>query len=104
MSLQEESDGRTMDQGTLLQVCRLLLLLLLVPQDRAGARQTVPVLWMMPAGSGPGNSSEAVAAAVGRALQDLQRQPGPLGNYQIQLQPLYSKVGSGSAPAPGSSS
>lgn len=78
----------------------LLLLLLLLQQEASslalGApRHPVPVLWVRPAcsGPGPGNSSE-VAPAVLQALQDLQRQPPPLGNYEIQLQELYMQVGS----------
>lgn len=77
-----------------------LLLLLLLQWEASslalGAlRHPVPVLWMMPAssGPGPGNSTE-VAPAVLQALQDLQRQPPPLGNYEIQLQELHTQVGS----------
>lgn len=79
------------------------LLLLLLLQWGASSlvlgalRHPVPVLWMMPASSGPGpeNATEVVEPAVLRALQDLQRQPPPLGSYEIQLQPLYAQVGSG---------
>lgn len=63
-----------------------------------GLRHPVPVLWMMPVSSGPDpeNMTNVVAPAVQQALKDLQRQPPPLGNYEIQLQLLYSQVGSGS--------
>lgn len=60
-------------------------------------RHPVAVLWMMSASSGPGpeNTTQVVAPAVLQALQDLRRQPPPLGNYELQLHPLYAQVGSG---------
>lgn len=85
----------------LLQLCRLLLLQWGASSLVLGAvRHPVPVLWMMPASSGPGaeNTTAVVVPAVLQALQDLQRQPPPLGTYEIQLQPLYTQVGSGERP------
>lgn len=95
-SKQTAGELQTME---LLQLCTLLLLL----QREASSlvlgalRHPVPVLWMMPASSGPGpeNTTAVVAPAVLQALQDLQRQPPPLGNYQFQLQPLHVQVGCG---------
>lgn len=81
----------------LLQLCSLLLLLLHWEASSlvlGAVRHPVPVLWMVPAGSGPGpeNTTEAVVV---QALQDLRRQPPPLGSYELQLQPLHTQVGSG---------
>lgn len=61
----------------------------------AQVRHPLPVLWMMPISSGSGreNLTAGVDPAVRLALQDLQRQPPPLGNYEIQLQLLDSQVG-----------
>lgn len=72
----------------------------------ARVRHPVPVLWMMPVSSGPGqeNVTAAVAPAVRLALRDLQREPPPLGNYELQLQLLDSQVGSTSSVSWGSSS
>lgn len=74
----------------LLEACGLVL---------AAPPQPVPVLWMMPAAAGPGaeNASAVVAPVVVQALQDLRRQPPPLGSYQMQLRPLQVQVGPGPA-------
>lgn len=76
----------------------LLLLLFLVPVlTQVQVRHPVPVLWMMPLSSGPPwkNVTAMVAPAVQLALQDLQRAPAPLGNYELQLQLLDSQVQTG---------
>ncbi|XP_026173081.1 gamma-aminobutyric acid type B receptor subunit 2-like [Mastacembelus armatus] len=59
----------------------------------AQVRHPLPVLWMMPfsSGSGRDNLTAAVAPAVQLALQDLKKQPPPLGNYELQLQLLDSQ-------------
>ncbi|XP_074510394.1 gamma-aminobutyric acid type B receptor subunit 2-like [Sebastes fasciatus] len=74
--------------STLLLVCCLL-----VGPVPAQVRHPLPVLWMMPVSSGSGgeNLTATVAPAVQLALQDLKRQPAPLGNYEIQLQLLDSQ-------------
>ncbi|XP_023820301.2 gamma-aminobutyric acid type B receptor subunit 2-like isoform X4 [Oryzias latipes] len=56
----------------------------------ARVRHPLPVLWMMPldSGAGGGNRTAGIVSAVRLALQDLKKQPAPLGSYQIQLQPL----------------
>nr|XP_046254485.1 gamma-aminobutyric acid type B receptor subunit 2-like isoform X2 [Scatophagus argus] len=71
----------------------LLLCWLVVVPVVARVRHPVPVLWMMPVGSGSGmdNLTAAVAPAIRLALQDLQRRPSPLGNYEVQLQLLDSQ-------------
>ncbi|KAI3360890.1 hypothetical protein L3Q82_012903, partial [Scortum barcoo] len=71
-----------------------LLLLCWLSVGSAQLRHPLPVLWMMPGSSGPGgdNLTAAVAPAVRLALRDLQRQPPPLGNYEVQLQLLDSQV------------
>lgn len=58
-------------------------------------RHPLPVLWMMPVSSGSGreNLTAAVIPAIMLALQDLKKQPPPLGSYEIQLQLLDSQVG-----------
>lgn len=97
--LQEEADHRNMDHRKLLHLFRLLLVYWQASSlVLCGVRHPVPVLWMMPVSSGPDaeNMTDAVAPAVRQALKDLQRQPPPLGNYEIQLQLLYAQVGSGS--------
>lgn len=77
------------------EVFRLLLCWLVVGPLLAQVRHPLTVLWMMPVscGSGRENVTAAVAPAVRLALQDLQKQPPPLGNYEIQLQLLDSQVG-----------
>lgn len=86
-----------MERRGRVEVFRLLLLLCWLPVGPvlAQVRHPVPVLWMMPVSSRSGreNLTAAVAPAVRLALQDLQRQPPPLGNYEIQLQLLDSQVG-----------
>ncbi|XP_068426735.1 gamma-aminobutyric acid type B receptor subunit 2-like [Clinocottus analis] len=68
------------------EVLRLLLICgLLVDLVPAQVRHPLPVLWMMPGGD------RLLAPAVQLALQDLKRQPAPLGNYEIQLQLLDSQ-------------
>lgn len=77
-------------------VFRLLLLCWMVGGPVLGqARHPLPVLWMMPVSSGAGreNLTAAVLLAIRMALQDLKKQPPPLGNYEIQLQLLDSQVG-----------
>lgn len=99
ISLQEEADHRNMGHRKLLQLFRLLLVSWQASSlVLCGVRHPVPVLWMMPVSSGPDseNMTDVMAAAVRQALKDLQRQPPPLGNYEIQLQLLYSQVSSGS--------
>ncbi|XP_013877646.1 gamma-aminobutyric acid type B receptor subunit 2 [Austrofundulus limnaeus] len=68
----------------------LLLVWLIVAPVLTRVRHPVPVLWMMPTGSGSGreNLTAGLVPAVRLALQDLQDQPEPLGNYEIQLQLL----------------
>ncbi|XP_073340806.1 gamma-aminobutyric acid type B receptor subunit 2-like [Pagrus major] len=83
-----------MERRGRLEAFRLLLLCwMVVGPVPAQVRHPLPVLWMMPvsSGSGRGNLTAALAPAVRLALQDLQRQPPPLGNYEIQLQLLDSK-------------
>lgn len=74
----------------LLQLCWLVFGSVL-----AQVRHPLPVLWMMPVSSGSGreNLTAAVIPAVRLALQDLKKQPPPVGNYEIQLQLLDSQVG-----------
>lgn len=89
-----------MERRGRVEAFRLLLLCwMLVGPVPAQLRHPLPVLWMMPFSSGSwsgrGNLTAAVAPAVRLALQDLQRQPPPLGNYEIQLQLLDSQVGVG---------
>ncbi|XP_062279192.1 LOW QUALITY PROTEIN: gamma-aminobutyric acid type B receptor subunit 2-like [Scomber scombrus] len=81
-----------------------MLMLLLVFGLRVGSvlaqvRHPLPVLWMMPvnSGGGGGNLTAGVAPAVRLALQDLKKQPAPLGNYEIQLQLLDSQCEAPSA-------
>lgn len=84
-----------MERRGQVEVFRLLLVCwLVVGPALAQVRHPLPVLWMMPVSSGPGgeNLTAAVAPAVRLALQDLKRQPPPLGNYEIQLQLLDSQV------------
>ncbi|XP_045901499.1 gamma-aminobutyric acid type B receptor subunit 2-like isoform X2 [Micropterus dolomieu] len=71
----------------------LLVCWLVVGPVLAQVRHPLPVLWMMPISSGSGreNLTAAVAPAVRLALQDLKRQPPPLGNYEVQLQLLDSQ-------------
>ncbi|XP_051255258.1 gamma-aminobutyric acid type B receptor subunit 2-like isoform X6 [Dicentrarchus labrax] len=83
-----------MERGGPVEAFRLLLVCwLVVGPVLAQARHPLPVLWVMPVSSGLGkeNLTAAVAPAVKLALQDLQRQPPPLGNYEIQLQLLDSQ-------------
>uniref|UniRef100_A0A3Q1EE06 Receptor ligand binding region domain-containing protein n=1 Tax=Acanthochromis polyacanthus TaxID=80966 RepID=A0A3Q1EE06_9TELE len=70
-------------------LCGRLLLLLgfcWLTQDPvlAQVRHPLPVLWMMPLSSGSGkqNLTADVLPAVRLALQDLEDQPPPLGNYE----------------------
>ncbi len=87
-----------MKRSGCVEVLRLLLVCwLVVGPVPAQVRHPLTVLWMMPVSSGLGreNLTAAVAPAVRLALQDLQRQPPPLGNYEIQLQLLDSQVGLG---------
>ncbi|XP_030606337.1 gamma-aminobutyric acid type B receptor subunit 2-like [Archocentrus centrarchus] len=80
--------------GWVLEGFRLLLALWLTAGPVPGqARHPLPVLWLMPVSSGLGreNLTAGVAPAVRLALQDLKKQPPPLGNYEIQLQLLDSQ-------------
>ncbi|KAM6910515.1 gamma-aminobutyric acid type B receptor subunit 2-like [Xenentodon cancila] len=80
-----------MDHRGGLQVFRLLLVAwLTVGPALAHVRHPLPVMWMMPVSSGSGmeNQTAGVVAAVRLALKDLEKQPPPLGNYDIQLQLL----------------
>lgn len=72
----------------------LLVLWLTAGLVPAQGRHPLPVLWLMPVSSGSGgeNLTAGVAPAVRLALQDLRKQPPPLGNYEIQLQLLDSQV------------
>lgn len=93
-SVQEEC-RRRMERRGRLEVFRLLLLCCLPAAPLlAQVRHPVPVLWMVPVGSGSGreNRTATVSPAVRLALQDLQRQPPPLGSYDIQLQLLETQV------------
>ncbi|CAI5661502.1 unnamed protein product [Oreochromis niloticus] len=71
-----------------------LLLVFWLTAGPAQGRHPLPVLWLMPVGSGSGgeNLTAGVAPAVRLALQDLKKQPPPLGNYEIQLQLLDSQM------------
>ncbi|KAM4568038.1 gamma-aminobutyric acid type B receptor subunit 2-like [Fundulus diaphanus] len=71
----------------------VLKLLLMVGPVLVLAGVRLPVLWMVPVGSGSGrqNLTAGVAPAVRLALQDLQRQAAPLGNHEVQLQLLDSQ-------------
>ncbi|TKS82712.1 Gamma-aminobutyric acid type B receptor subunit 2 [Collichthys lucidus] len=85
-----------MERGGPVEVFRLLVLLLcwlVVGPVLAQVRHPLPVLWVMPVSSevGKENLTTAVAPAVRLALQDLKREPPPLGNYEIQLQLLDSQ-------------
>jgi len=82
--------------GRLQEVFGLLLVSwLTVGPVLAQVRHPLPILWMMPFSSGSGreNLTAGVDPAVRLALQDLEKQPPPLGNYEIQLQLLDSQVG-----------
>nr|XP_019968708.1 PREDICTED: gamma-aminobutyric acid type B receptor subunit 2-like [Paralichthys olivaceus] len=84
-----------MEQSGRSETLVLLLLLgrLTVGPVLAQVRHPLPVLWMMPVSSGPGgeNLTAGLGAAVTLALQDLKKQPPPLGNYDLQLQLLDSQ-------------
>ncbi|KAM7382822.1 hypothetical protein PAMP_002529 [Pampus punctatissimus] len=70
----------------------LLVVWLLVGPMVAQVRHPLPVLWMMPVSSGVwGDLTAGVSPAVRLALQDLKKQPPPLGHYEIQLQLLDSQ-------------
>lgn len=75
-------------------VLRLLLLCwLVVGPVLAQVRHPLPVLWMMPVSTGEReNQTASILPAIQLALQDLKKQPAPLGNYEIQLQLLDSQV------------
>ncbi|XP_023265387.1 gamma-aminobutyric acid type B receptor subunit 2-like [Seriola lalandi dorsalis] len=72
------------------EVFRLLLLVcwLTVGPVLAQVRHPLPVLWLMPMRE---NLTAGVGPAVRLALQDLKKQPPPLGNYELQLQLLDSQ-------------
>ncbi|XP_071324346.1 gamma-aminobutyric acid type B receptor subunit 2-like isoform X2 [Trachinotus anak] len=84
-----------MERCRRVEAFRLLLLLcwLMVGPVPAQVRHPLPVLWVMPVSSGSGmeNLTAGVGPAVRLALQDLKKQPPPLGNYEIQLQLLDSQ-------------
>ncbi|KAM9309152.1 gamma-aminobutyric acid type B receptor subunit 2-like [Pholidichthys leucotaenia] len=81
-------------------VFRLLLVLPLLVLVQ-GVRQPLPVLWMMPlssdsgsayvSGSGSENRTVGLLSAVRLALEDLKNQPGPVGDYEVQIQLLDSQ-------------
>lgn len=73
----------------------LLVFWLTMGLEPAQGRHPLPMLWLMPGSSrlGGENLTADVAPAVRLALQDLKKQPPPLGNYEIQLQRLDSQVG-----------
>ncbi|TKS82736.1 Gamma-aminobutyric acid type B receptor subunit 2 [Collichthys lucidus] len=76
-----------MERGGPVEVFRLLVLLLcwlVVGPVLAQVRHPLPVLWVMPVSSevGKENLTAAVAPAVRLALQDLKREPPPLGNLR----------------------
>ncbi|MEQ2297365.1 hypothetical protein AMECASPLE_034131, partial [Ameca splendens] len=77
--------GRVQEVLKLLLVWPVLVL--------AGVRHPLPVLWMMPVNSGTGmeNLTVGVVPAIRMALQDLERQAAPLGNYEVRLQLLDSQ-------------
>ncbi|XP_024114143.1 gamma-aminobutyric acid type B receptor subunit 2 isoform X2 [Oryzias melastigma] len=86
-------EERRMDRlGAALAFRLLLISWLAAGPALARVRHPLPVLWMMPPGSGAGggNRTAGIVSAVELALQDLEKQPVPLGNYQIQMQPLDS--------------
>ncbi|KAM4600399.1 gamma-aminobutyric acid type B receptor subunit 2-like [Polymixia lowei] len=66
----------------------LMLAWLLVPPCLCQVRHPLPVLWLLP---GQQNQSAGVAPAVQLALQDLSRQPPPLGSYEITFELLDSQ-------------
>ncbi|XP_035770162.1 gamma-aminobutyric acid type B receptor subunit 2-like [Neolamprologus brichardi] len=71
----------------------LLVFWLMMGLEPAQGQHPLPVLWLMPVSSRSGgeNVTADVAPAVRLALQDLKKQPPPLGNYEIQLQRLDSQ-------------
>ncbi|XP_072253870.1 gamma-aminobutyric acid type B receptor subunit 2-like [Leuresthes tenuis] len=75
----------------------LLVSWLAVGPVLAQVRHPLPILWMMPFSSGSGNLTAGVDPAVRLALQDLEKQPPPLGSYEIQLQLLDSQCDPGNA-------
>ncbi|XP_061574091.1 gamma-aminobutyric acid type B receptor subunit 2-like [Cololabis saira] len=90
------------------RVPRVLVLLLVSwlavgPAAPALVRHPLPVLWMMPAGSGSGTENRTgdqvsdQVSGVRLALQDLEKQPPPLGSYELQLQPLETQCDSAHA-------
>ncbi|XP_071754998.2 gamma-aminobutyric acid type B receptor subunit 2-like [Centroberyx gerrardi] len=83
-------DGCGRAEAALLLV---MLAWLLVRPGLAQVRHPLPVLWVMPVTPPPGRDdlTAAVGPAVSLALQDLKRQPPPLGNYEIHFQLLDSQ-------------
>ncbi|MEQ2204419.1 hypothetical protein XENOCAPTIV_012998, partial [Xenoophorus captivus] len=79
--------------GRVQEVLKLLLMVWPV-LVLAGVRHPLPVLWMMPVNSGTGmeNLTVGLVPAIRMALQDLERQAAPLGNYEVRLQLLDSQV------------
>ncbi|XP_029959341.1 gamma-aminobutyric acid type B receptor subunit 2-like [Salarias fasciatus] len=73
-------------------VCWCVLLCCLAT-SQAQLLHPLPVLWMIPGGStsGWGNLTGGLEPAVRLALQDLKNQPGPLRDFQIQIQLLDSQ-------------
>ncbi|XP_051920991.1 gamma-aminobutyric acid type B receptor subunit 2-like isoform X2 [Hippocampus zosterae] len=53
----------------------------------------LPVLWMLPGPSGGGgaNASAGLTLAVRMALEDLERQPAPLGDYRLQMEVIHTQ-------------
>lgn len=80
-------------RARLQDVFRLLLLCWTVLGSApARVRHPLPVLWMTPVGSGGENLAAGVAPALRLALEDLEKQPAPLGDYEIQIQLLEAQV------------
>ena len=95
VSQQEDQISGTMVHGGRSELLLLLVCRLTVGPVLAQVRHPLPVLWMMPvsSGQGGGDLTAGLGAAVTLALQDLKKQPPPLGNYDLQLQLLDSQVG-----------
>ncbi|XP_071387194.1 gamma-aminobutyric acid type B receptor subunit 2-like [Centroberyx affinis] len=84
-------DGRGRAEAAWLPV--MLAWLLVVRPGLTQVRHPLPVLWVTPVSPPPGRDdlTAAVGPAVSLALQDLKRQPPPLGNYEIHFQLLDSQ-------------
>ncbi|KAK5861645.1 hypothetical protein PBY51_017104 [Eleginops maclovinus] len=90
--MKQINSGVSLSEGLQMREQRVQLLLLLLGGGvcwvvHAQVRHPLPVLWTM--GSAGGNLTGSVAPAVRLALQDLERQAPPLGEYELQLHPLH---------------